>query len=249
MVALQVAPNSTVGSLDIPEGLSTYCALVMMEKKYGKNNMKGILQDQLWAYLWIRHRMEEKEHTLVKANQWFEWGGKEAVALYGLRNLIGEDSLNSALREFKNAYAFKNKPPFAGSNNLYHYLQKHTPDSLQYYLTDTWQKITLYDNKITSVTSVPTGKTNEYKVTLKVDVAKVYINDKGNDVPAKQMNDYIDIGIFAADSKNKEGRSQVNPVYLKKYRFNYGAHTLSVIVKGQVVGVDHCKLIDGNQII
>jgi ABC-2 type transport system permease protein len=245
----QVAPNNTVGSLDIPEGLSTYSALVMMEKKYGKDNMKWLLQDQLWAYLWIRHRMDEKEHPLVKADQWFEWGGKEAVALYGLRDLIGEDSLNSALREFKNAYAFKNKPPFAGSNNLYSYLQKHTPDSLQYYLTDTWQKITLYDNKITGVKIAPTGKNNEYKVIIKADVAKVYINGKGDDIPAKQMNDYIDIGIFAADSKNKEGRSQVNPLYLKKYKFNYGEHTITLIVKGKPVrvGIDpYSKLIDRN---
>ncbi len=204
--------------------------------------MKWLLQDQLWAYLWIRHRMEEKEHTLVKANQWFEWGGKEAIALYGLRDLIGEDSLNSALREFKNAYAFKNKPPFAGSNNNFTITCKSILLTRYntFYLTDTWQKITLYDNKITNVTSVATGKNNEYRLTLKFDVAKFYIYDKGNDVPARQMNDYIDIGIFAADTKNKEGRSQVNPVYLKKYKFNYGLHTITVIVKGKPLraGID-----------
>jgi ABC-2 type transport system permease protein len=161
--------------------------------------------------------------------------------------LIGEDSINSALRDFKNAYAFKNKPPYAGSNDLYHYLQKHTPDSLQYYLTDTWQKITLYDNKVTEVKAVPTGKNNEYKVTLKVDVAKVYIDDKRNDVQAKQMNDYFDIGIFGADSNNKQGRTQVNPLYLKKYKLTYGMHTITVTVKGKPVraGIDpYSKLID-----
>ncbi len=245
----QVAPNSTIGSLDIPEGLSTYCALVMMERKYGKDNIKGILQDQLWPYLFIRRRMNDKEQPLIKAKEWFQWGGKQAIALYGLRDLIGDTNINAALREFKNAYAFKNTPPYAGSNNLYSYLQKHTPDSLQYYLTDTWQKITLYDNKVTDVKVAPTGKNNEYKVTLKVDVAKQYINDKGDDVQAKQMNDYIDIGIFAADTKNKAGRSQVNPLYLKKYKFNYGRHTLTVTVKGKPVrvGIDpYSKLIDRN---
>jgi ABC-type transport system involved in multi-copper enzyme maturation permease subunit len=245
----QVAPNNTVGSLVIPEGLSVYSSLVMAERKYGKANMRYIVLDNLWYYLFVRRRLEEKEHPLIKADQWFEWGGKAAVALYGLRDLIGEDSLNSALREFKNAYAFKTKPPYAGSNDLYRYLQKHTHDSLQYYLTDSWQKITLYDSKITDVKAVSTGKGNEYKVTLKVDVAKVYIDGKGNDVPAKQMNDYIDIGIFAADSKNKEGRSQVNPLYLKKYKLNYGKHTISLIVKGKPVrvGIDpYSKLIDRN---
>jgi ABC-2 type transport system permease protein len=242
----QVAPNSTVGSLVIPEGLATYSALVMNEKKYGKANMKSILQDQLWFYLFIRRRLEEKEHTLIKANE-FEWSGKAGVALYGLRDLIGEDSMNVALREFKNAYAFKSKPPFAGSNDLYRFLQKHVPDSLQYYLTDTWQKITLYDNKVTDVKAIPTGKNNEYKVSLKVNVAKVWMDAKGNDVLAKDMNDYIDIGVFAANSNNKEGRSQVNPLYLKKYRFTAGEHVITVTVKGKPVnvGIDpYAKLID-----
>jgi len=245
----QVAPNNTVGSMVIPEGLSTYSALVLMEKKYGKENMKWILLDQLWQYLWVRHRMEEKEHTLIKANESFEWNGKAAVVLYGLRDLIGEDSINVALREFKNAYAFKNKPPYAGSNDLYRYLQKHTPDSLQYYLTDTWQKITLYDSKISDLKAVPTGKNNEYKVTLKFDIAKVYIDNKGNDVPAKQMDDYIDIGIFGADIKNKEGRSGVTPLYLKKYKLKYGMHEITVVVRGKPVraGIDpYAKLIDRN---
>ena len=141
--------------------------------------------------------------------------GKPALVLYGLRDLIGEDSLNAALRDFKNAYAFKNKPPYAGSKRPLPLPAKAYARFPTILSNDTWQKITLYDNRVNDVKAVPTGKNNEYKVTLKVNVAKVYIDDKGNDMPAKQMNDYIDIGIFAADTKNKDGRSQVNPLYLK----------------------------------
>jgi ABC-2 type transport system permease protein len=243
----QVAPNNTVGSLVIPEGLSSYDALVMAEKRYGKNNIKSILQDQIWIYLVIRPRLERKEHPLIKANEWFEWGGKAALVLYGLRDLIGEDSMNTALRDFRNAYAFRTDPPFAGANNLFEYLQKHVPDSLQYYLTDTWQKITLYDNKLVEAKAEPTGKKDEYNVTIKVNIGKVWIDDKGNDVVAKSMNDYMDIGIFSADTKDKKGRSQTNPLYLHKYKFTAGQHTLQIVVKGKPVrvGIDpYAKLID-----
>ncbi|HEV3222048.1 MAG TPA: hypothetical protein VGZ90_04180 [Puia sp.] len=243
----QVAPNNTEGSLVIPEGLSTYDAIVMAEKRYGKDNIKSILQDQIWIYLLVRPRLENKEHPLIKANEWFEWGGKAGFVLYGLRDLIGEDSLNAALREFRNAYAFKTDPPFAGSNNLYEYLKKHVPDSLQYYLSDTWQKITLYDNKVVEAKAEPAGNKEEYNVTIKVDVGKVWIDDKGNDIVAKAMNDYMDIGIFAAETKNKEGRSQTNPLYLHKYKFTAGQHVLHITVKGKpaYVGIDpYNKLID-----
>jgi len=191
--------------------------------------------------------MNDKENPLIRANQWFQWGGKAAVVLYGLKDLMGEDSLNAALRDFKNAYAFKNTPPYAGSNDLYRYLQKHVPDSLQYYLTDSWQKITLYDNSVTAAKVVATGKKNEYKVTLNINVAKDWVDNKDNYVPAKQMNDYIDIGVFAADSKNKDGRTVVNPLYLKKYKLGYGKHALVIVVNGKPVraGIDpYNKLID-----
>ncbi len=241
-----VAPNATVGSLVIPEGLARYSALVMAEKKYGKANIKRILQDQLWLYLWIRRR-DNHEHPLIRANIWYEWSGKASVALYGLRDLIGEDSMNAALREFKNAYAFKSQPPFAGTNDLYRYLQKHVPDSLQYFLTDTWQKITLYDNKITSLSAVPAGNKDEYKVTLSVEAKKVWEDDKHNEIIANNMSDYIDIGIFGASTTNKEGRSETNPLYLHKYKLTAGQHTITVVVKGKPVraGIDpYAKLID-----
>ncbi|MES2108795.1 MAG: hypothetical protein V4577_08615 [Bacteroidota bacterium] len=243
----QVAPNRTVGSLVIPEGLSTYSALVMAEKKYGPNNIRWLLQDQVNFYTFIRTRLEDREHPVITANQWFEWGGKAGFVMYGLKDLIGEDNMNAALREFKDAYAFKRTPPYPGANDLYRYLQKHTPDSLQYYLTDTWQKITLYDNKVDDFKAVPTGKGNEYKVTLKVTADKVWIDDKGNDVPAKQMSDYIDIGVFAADSKDKNGQNVTTPLYVKRMKLSDGSHTFSFTVQGKPVraGIDpYGKLID-----
>ncbi|WP_419702006.1 hypothetical protein [Mucilaginibacter sp. NFX135] len=236
----QVAPNNTVGSLVIPEGLANYDALIMTEKKYGKANIRAVLLDQLWYYLFVRRRLEEGEHPLIRANQWFEWSGKASVAMYGLRNLIGEDSLNNALREFKNAYAFKSQPPFAGTNDLYRYLQKHVPDSLQYYMTDTWQKVTLYDSKVNAVTAIKIAGKNEYKVTIKININKVWIDNNRNDVPALKMNDYIDIGIFAADTIDKNGRNQANLLYLKKYKLTRGEHQFTIIVKGKpnAAGVD-----------
>lgn len=229
----QVAPNVTEGSLVISEGLANYDALVMSEKKYGKANMRPIVLGRLWFYLFIRTRRDQKEHPIIKADENFEWGDKTGVAMYGLRELMGEDSLNAALREFKNAYAFKANGPFAGANDLYHYLQKHTPDSLQYYLTDAWQKVTLYDNKINSVTMKPTGNKGEFKIDLKINIDKTWLGDHGQDIAATGMNDYIDIGAFGDDIKDKNGFVHAHLVYLKRYKLSRGAHELNFIVKGK----------------
>jgi ABC-2 type transport system permease protein len=245
----QVAPNNTIGSLVIPEGLANYDALVMNEKRYGKANMRPIVLNELWFYLFIRRHMDQKEHPIIKADQWFEWGDKTGVAMYGLRELIGEDSLNNALREFKNAYAFKSTGPFAGANDLYHHLQKHTPDSIRYYLTDTWQKVTLYDNKISSVTVKPIGDKDEYKIDLKVNVDKTWLNNKSEDTPASNMNDYIDIGVFGQDTKARDGSTKAHFAYLKRYKFKRGNHELTFMVRGKpkAVAIDPLGyLIDRN---
>ena len=61
------------------------------------------------------------------------------------------------------------------------------------------------------------------------------------------MNDYIDIGIFAEETRDKAGRKKVNPVYLQKHKLKPGDHTLTIRVSGKPVkaGVDpYHKLID-----
>ena len=229
----QVAPNNTVGSLVLSEGLAAYDALVMNEKKYGAENMRRYLQDQLWPYTIIRRRLTEREHPLLTANFWFEWSSKAGVVMYGLRDLIGEDSINKALREFRDTYAFRARGPYAGANDLYDVLRRHVPDSLQYYLDDIWKKVTFYDNKIVGVSAVKTGRANEYAVKIRVNIAKSYRDDKGNDVPAVGMKDYIEIGVLGADVKDPSGRTVKRFLHRKKYWLTQGEHTITVTVMGE----------------
>lgn len=236
----QVCPNNTVGSHVISDGLPQYDAFVMMENKYGKDNMRGILRDQLWGYLFWHSRGVFGEMPLIRSNAFYEWD-KAGVVLYGLKDLIGDERMNTALREFKNEYAFRKQPPYAGSNDLYRYLKKYTPDSLQYYLTDTWEKITFYNNRVIEAKSVPLGH-NKYRVTFKVSTSKIHINAKGDDLPST-MNDYIDIGIFAKE----DGQMQCKPLHFKKYKMTSGEHAFSIDVQGipESVGIDpYNKLID-----
>jgi hypothetical protein len=245
----QVAPNKTVGSLVLSEGLATYDALVMNEKKYGADNMRRYLQDQLWPYIIIRRRLTEREHPLLTANFWFEWSAKAGVVLYGLRDLIGEDSINKALREFRDTYAYRARGPYAGANDLYDALQRHVPDSLQYYLDDTWKKVTFYDNKIVGASAVKTGRPNEYAVTIRVNIDKNYRDDKGDDVAATGMKDYIEIGVLGADTKDSTGRTVKWFLHRKKYWLTQGEHTMTITVTGEpkAVAVDPLgTLIDPN---
>jgi uncharacterized protein YutD len=243
----QVVPNRTRGSNLVSEALAEYSALILTEKKYGRDNMKRFLKQELDQYLRGRANESKKENVFIDCNRPYEWYYKGALILYGLRDLVTEDTLNKALHEFRNQYAFRENPPFAGSHDLYNAINKHVPDSLKYYLDDTWNKITLYENKIIDVTAVPTKNKGEQKVTLTISTRKMYADSKGNEKPAANMDDYIDIGVFAADSEDKRGRTITNPLCLKKYKLKAGQHKITVIVKGTPVraGIDpYVKLID-----
>ena len=116
---------------------------------------------------------------------------------------------------------------------------------MQYYLTDTWEKLTFYDNKVIGVSAAKTGRPNEYKVTVRVDVDKNYMDAKRNEVPAMGMNDFIDIGVLGADTVGADGRSGKRYLYLQKYRLTRGVHEITVLVKAEpkAVGIDPLGLL------
>ena len=232
----QVMPNQTTGAKLISDGVPTYGAILLMGKKYGEKGRKWALQKATWSYDWFRRVNYRKENDLLHANNGQLGGDKTVLVLWGLRGLIGEDSVNAALREFNKQWAYRDGGVYAGSKDLYAALLRHVPDSFRYFMEDSWEKVTLYDNKIVAAKAVPTGHPDEYKVDLTVEVNKVYIDSSHKEHPATVMNDYIDIGIFGEDKEGvaRGGSDTGDPVlYRKRCRLTAGKHTFSIIVRGK----------------
>jgi ABC-2 type transport system permease protein len=242
----QIAPNYTRGSNLISEALAEYSALILTERRYGKDNMKRFLKEELDRYLQGRSNEGKKENTFINCNRAYQWYYKGSLILYGLQDLIGQDTMDSALYAFNEEFGLKETPPFPGSYDLYRHLDAVTPDSLKYYLDDTWNKITLYDNKAEEVQAKRiTG--GEYEITLKIKSQKLYADETGREENAQYESDYIDIGVFAAEDKDENGRTRVNPLYIKKHKIKPGQSTITIKVKGEPVkaGIDpYNKLID-----
>jgi hypothetical protein len=226
--------------------LAEYTALVLSERKYGKANMKTFLEAELNGYLRGRASESKKENVFIDCNRSYQWYRKGSLILYGLRDFIGDSLMNKAIRGFRDEFAHKETPPFAGSHDLYRHFESVTPDSLKYYLEDTWKKITLYENK----TEKATAKMVEddiYEVTIELASQKLYADSTGQETPASYNGDYVDIGIFAAEDQDENGRKRTNPLYLEKHKLAPGEHTISIKVKGEPVkaGIDPLnKLID-----
>jgi len=242
----QITPNYTRGSNLISEALAEFSALILTERRYGKDNMKRFLKSELDNYLRGRSNESKKENVFINCNRAYQWYYKGSLILYGLRDLIGPEAMDSALYKFNQDFGLRQEPPFPGSSDLYNYLAEATPDSLMYYLDDTWNKITLYDNRAEEVTATKVAE-GEYDITLNIRSQKLYADETGRESDAEYEADYIDIGIFAEDDTDENGRTRVNPLYIQKHKIKPGQSTITVRVKGEPAkaGIDpYNKLID-----
>jgi hypothetical protein len=118
-------------------------------------------------------------------------------------------------------------------------LRAQTPPELQYYITDAFESIVLYDNKAMSATVTQTPD-KKYKVTLTVQARKLKADGNGAESPMT-LNDYIDIGVFVG-KKDEE-----KPLYLKKERISQTSQTFEIVVDQMPTraGIDpYNKLID-----
>lgn len=162
--------------------------------------------------------------------------------MYALKDYIGEATLNNAIKAYLNKTKFSG-PPYTNSTEFVDYIKKATPDSLQYLVTDMFEKITLNENYVKKLDYKKIND-KEYKVSLTVGCAKFYADSTGNLTKAK-VNDYVDIGIFSTEKiKNKDVEK---PLLFTRVKMDAPEKTFEFIVAEKPVsaGIDpYLKLID-----
>ena len=251
--AHQVVGANAQGATMLSETLAEYSSLMVMEKEYGARNMRRFLEYEMDSYLVGRATEQKRELPLqFVENQPYIHYQKGALAMYALRDYIGEARVNQALRRFLEAQRFKG-PPYPTSLQLVQELRAATPDSLRYLITDLFETITLYDLRTDSavVTDAP-GQPGKFQVDLWVNAKKQRADTAGRvtDIGMHDgKRDWMDVGVFVevkGDSAKRYDKIGV-PLYLMKHPVDSGAQRFSIVVdrKPTRAGVDPLhKLID-----
>jgi hypothetical protein len=243
--AHQLVGARVEGSNMLSETLAEYSALMVMRQKYGGDNMHRFLKHELDGYLRGRAGELRKEQPVVLVqNEPYVWYQKGGHVMYTLADYIGEDKLNLALHNFLMQYRYANANDsqsglYPDTRQFVDALRAQTPPELQYYITDAFESIVLYDNKAVTATVMQTPD-KKFKVTLAVQARKLKSDGSGNETPMA-LNDYIDIGVFVG-KKDEE-----KPLYLKKEKITQANQTFEIIVDQMPTraGIDpYNKLID-----
>ncbi|GAB4407106.1 MAG: M1 family aminopeptidase [Bacteroidia bacterium] len=242
--AHQVAGGAVQGFQFLSETMSQYAALMVMERTYGRDGIKKYLRYEMDNYLSGRSGERREElPALLSENQLYIHYNKGSVIMYALKDYLGQDSLDAALRRYVSAVRFQD-PPYTTTREWLRYVQAVVPDSLRGVLTDMFETITLFDNRTEAASFTQAGADSSYAVELIVHAAKVRDDGKGNETEVP-IDDYIDIGIFGREKI--DGKWEEPPLYFRKHHLTRPTDTLRIVVdrKPAKAGIDpYFKLID-----
>jgi ABC-2 type transport system permease protein len=237
----QVIGANMEGADLLSETLAQYSALMVMEKEYGRDAMRRFLQYEMDLYLTARGQERLKERPLlnVENRQFYIFYQKGAIALYQMKEMIGEDAVNRALRTLIRRYAYA-PAPYPTSYALIDALRDETPVNLRYLIKDLFEDITLFSNRTLAATAVKRAD-GKYDVTINVEARKFKADATGAETEVP-VDDWIDIGAFA---KPDSGRRYGATLYRARMHIVQRASTFTFSVDRlpETAGIDPFALL------
>ncbi len=232
----QVSGGNVQGAGFLSEGLAEYSAVSLLEKEKGEKQLRKFLKYELDRYLMGRYSESKFEPTIMQTeNHPYIHYNKAGLMMYTLSDFIGKGAFNSALGRFIDMFRYQSNPyPHVGQ--FVNTIREEAPNDLLYLITDTFEKITLYENKGKSASYIENDN-GTYTVTMEVEAVKVYSDSLGNQTSVP-ISDWLEIGILGETLVN--GKIEETPIYLEKVFITDSISTFIVHVDQKPVkaGID-----------
>jgi ABC-2 type transport system permease protein len=211
----------------------------VMERLYGPHGIRRFLKHELDRYLAARSGEMVEEMPLLRVeNQPYVHYQKGALAMYLLKERIGEEAVNRALRNVLERYRFR-AAPYPTSKTLVDALHAEAGPAHQQLVTDLFERITLYDLRVLSSHAVarPDGR---FDVTMRIAARKLYADGLGAETDTSfAESDRIDVGLFL-EKPGAEGFDGDDVVVLERVAPKGGEQELVFTVRNRpaYVGID-----------
>jgi ABC-2 type transport system permease protein len=200
------------GASVIVESLTKYSELLVIERMHGREHVRQLLEIELDRYLSGRAGDTYAEVPLYKVdNQSYLFYSKGAVVLLAIRDLLGQEAMDRAIR----ALMQERRPT---SVDLVRHLRA-AADAGQGVLIDQWMReIVLYDLRVEAAQARRRAD-GRYDVIVRVEAGKRRVDGRGNEQPIA-LDEPIEIAV-AANAKVLDSR---------KHRLRRGMNEIKLVV-------------------
>jgi aminopeptidase N len=233
----QVISADQQGGTFLVESLAQYSALMVMEQMYGPEQIRKFLKYELDRYLRRRGGEVLEELPLERVeNQPYIHYQKGGLAMYLLKDQVGADRVNEALRGLLAEFAFQ-PAPYPSPRDLLRRFRAVAGPEHEQLIADLFEKITLYDVKVTEARSSRRAD-GRWDVTLEVEARKLYADGRGQETEAP-LEESFEVGVFAIEPGRK-GYDRDSVIAVERTTVRSGSQTLRLVAdrEPKVAGVD-----------
>ena len=227
--AHQLLGADVQGATLLSETLAQYGALLVMERMYGPHQIRRFLEHELDQYLRSRSGELVEEMPLLRVeNQPYVHYRKGSLVMYLLKERLGEETVNRALRGLLARYRFA-AAPWATSQDLVDALRAEAGPEHEELISDLFERIVLFDLRADEAL-VTKREDGRFDVELAVSARKLHADGLGreNEVAIGETETF-DVGLFRR-RPGKEGFGAEDVLHFERVRLAAGQQRLRFTV-------------------
>ncbi|HEY0154909.1 MAG TPA: M1 family aminopeptidase, partial [Longimicrobium sp.] len=231
----QVTAGAGPGASTLTESLAKYSEQIVLERLHGRAHVARVVEADLERYAQGRTRERDPEPPLARVtDQSHLYYGKGAVVMNGLRELLGEDAMNGALRRLVADHGGARSRPRV--RDLVRLLQDGAGPERSALVGEWLEEVVMYDLSVDSARYRPIGG-GRYEVTAVVRAGKRALHG-GAEMP---LDEALELAVAPLDG----GAAAVF-----RHRLRSGRNVVRLVVRGRhgEVTVDpHVLRVDVNR--
>jgi ABC-type transport system involved in multi-copper enzyme maturation permease subunit len=224
----QLYPAQVEGGTTLVETLAKYSEMLVLEATQGEGSLPRLLRHEREFYVLSRMHLPFPEPPLLRVTDWdFVYYAKGAIVMDALRDLMGDEALDRALRRLLREHGAGSRP----ANTLDLLAALHAEAAPEHHaLIDEWiREVTFYDLRVESASARPLGD-GRWRVTATIRGGKtVHPGGRMEAEKAALLDEMLDVAVYARHPLSTGDR----PLYARKQRLRTGPNEVTFEVRGR----------------
>ncbi|PHS28758.1 MAG: hypothetical protein COA84_00795 [Robiginitomaculum sp.] len=210
--AHQIVPANTKGFNVLSEGLTENAAMTAYEAALGWQKARRVLEVRsIQAYLTARtaDRDTEPPLALAEQQQYLDYN-KASWVFWGLKQYMGKEKMQGAIRGFLQAFGSKG-PPYPTTKELVDALRAAAGPKWQQLITDYWDRITFWELSYDGDVSIKRNEAGGFTVNFTAVVDKKIASEEDGketsvtEIEGENLDEWVEIGFYDKDPKETLG--------------------------------------------